>query len=90
MFPHDDIYPSQYERVLDELANSSTGQIPMCELSETIAQCISKETKFNRMFHQSQTPYRLMCNVALPHGQCLPVTDPVRIQELAKEIQPHL
>ena len=90
LFPHDDLYPSQYDRVLEELAKSSTGQITMCEYPETIAECCSKGTNFNRMFHQSHSLFSIICNVQLPHGQCLPVTDPVRIQELSKEFQPHL
>lgn len=72
---------------MEELPHSSIGQIPVFELSETVAQLNSKGKNFNRVVIQSGFPYNLMCNVKLPHGQCLPVVDPVRIQELATELQ---
>ena len=62
----------------------------MSEYSETIADCNSKGINFNRMFHQPDNLYGVICNVKLPHGQCLPITDPDKIQELAKQLQPHL
>ena len=72
---------------MEELSNSSTGQIPVCELSETVAQLNSKGENFNRVALQSGNPYNLMCNAQLPHGQCSPVADSARIQELARELQ---
>jgi len=87
ILPLDDLYPSLHDRVLERLSHSSTGQIPVLELSETVAQLNSKGKNFHRVIIQSGTPYNFMCNVKLPHGQCLPITDPVRIQELATEVQ---
>ena len=86
VFPFDDLYPSLYDRVLEELSNSTTGQISIHKSSETVAQYNSKDRNFNRVVLRSGQPIELLCNVTLPHGHCLPVTDPVRIQELAAEL----
>ena len=90
MFPHDDLHPSLHKRVMEELANSSTGQIEIFEQSETIAELNSKANNFNRLVLQSGTPYNLMSNVQLPHGHCSPVIDPAWIQQLAADLESHL
>ena len=72
---------------MEELSRSSSGQIPILELSETVAELNSKGKNFHRVVIQSGAPYNFMCNVKFPYRQCLPVTDPVRIQELATEVQ---
>ena len=89
LYPHDDLYPSQYDRVLDALSNSNTGQIAMSDYQDTIADCNSSGMNLNRIL-QADNLYSIMCNVKFPHGQCSPITDPDKIHELAKELQPHL
>ena len=90
MFPHDDLYPTLHDKVVQELSYSETGHIPIHECSDKVEDWSSKGRSFNRIVLQSGRPLKMMCNVTLPHGQCLPVTDLVRIQELAKELQPQL
>ncbi|CAH3025053.1 unnamed protein product, partial [Porites evermanni] len=91
LFPHDDLYASQHKRVLDELSKSSTGQISMGDYPETIADCNSKGRNFNRMVHpHSCSLHTILCNVSLPHGQCVPLTDHSKIHQLAKELRPLL
>lgn len=88
LFPRDDLYQSEYNKVTEELS----GLRPrlLCELPGSLADCNSMGKNFHRMTHDHDTPYRIICNIKLPHGQCSPVTDPVRIQELATELKPHL
>lgn len=90
LLPLDDLYPSLYDRVLEELSNSSSGQASIQECSETIAECNSKGKNFNRLVLQSGYPPEMLCNVSFPHGQCSPVADLTKIQELGKDLQAHI
>ena len=69
---------------------SGTRKKPFCEIPGSLADSISMGKNFNRMSHEPDNPFSIMCSVDLPHGQCSPVTDPVRIQQLAAELKPHL
>lgn len=91
VFPHDDLYPSLKKRVREELTKSTTGQISLFNQSETLAQLNAKGTNFNRLCLESGVPFNMMINVQLPHGQCLPVVDFERINELAGDsVESHL
>lgn len=91
VFPHDDLYPSLKKRVMEELTKSTTGQISLFNQSETLAQLNAKGTNFNRLCLESGVPCNMMINVQLPHGQCLPVVDFERINELAGDsVESHL
>ena len=94
LLPHDDQYPSELEKVLKELNNSSTGTVPLTEVPYTIEQwlCNSYGSNFNRILHKfgDCLSYCVNSNVNLPQGQCLPVTDHVRIQELSQELKQQL
>ena len=85
MFPQDDLYPSLYDRVSEELSNSSTGQVSILQSPETVEEFKSKGKDFNRIVLRSGLPVEMLMSVTLLHGQCLPVSDLVRIQELATD-----
>ena len=95
LLPHDDQYPSESEKVLKELINSSTGTVSLTEVPYTIEEWLcnnSHGSNFNRISHKfgDSLSYRVTSNVSLPQGHCLPVTDPVRIQELSQELKQQL
>lgn len=93
LLPHDDQYVSQKKKMLEELAISSTGGFPLTEVSDTImAESNLIGTNVNRILHKSDDSslYRIICNVKLPHRHCSPITDLVRIHELAQDFEPHL
>ena len=94
LLPHDDQYPSESEKVLKELMNSSTGTVPLTEVPYTIEEwlCNSHGSNFNRISHKfgDSLSYHVTSNVNLPQGHCLPVTDHVKIQELSQELKQQL
>lgn len=95
LLPHDDQYPSESEKVLKELINSSTGTVSLTEVPYTIEEWLcnnSHGSNFNRISHKfgDSLSYRVTSNVSLPQGHCLPVTDPARIQELSQELKQQL
>ena len=90
LLPLDDLYPSLYDRVSEELSNSSSGQASVQQCSETVAECNSKGKNFNRFVLQSGHPLQMLCNVSYPHGHCSPEADLTKIQELGKELQAHI
>ena len=90
MLPLDDLYSSLYNRAVEELSNSGSGQVSVHECSQTVAQCNSEGTNFNRIVLQSGHALHMLCNVSFPHGQCSPVTDLRRVHELAKKLQAHI
>lgn len=95
LLPYDDQYPSESEKVLKELINSSTGTVPLTEVPYTIEEWLcnnSHGSNFNRISHKfdDSLSYRVTSNVSLPQGHCLPVTDPARIQELSQELKQQL
>ena len=55
---------------------------------ETVAEYRAKAKDLNRIVLRSGHPVEILINVTLSHGQCSPVSDLLRIQELAKAFQP--
>lgn len=95
LLPHDDQYPSESEKVLKGLINSSTGTVSLTKVPYTIEEWLcnnSHGSNFNRISHKfgDSLSYRVTSNVSLPQGHCLPVTDPARIQELSQELKQQL
>ena len=88
VFPQDDLYPSLYDRVSNDLSHSDTGQVSILQSQETVAEYRAKAKDLNRIVLRSGHPVEILINVTLSHGQCSPVSDLLRIQELAKALQP--
>ncbi|KAK2567275.1 Acyl-coenzyme A diphosphatase NUDT19 [Acropora cervicornis] len=71
LLPHDDQYPSESEKVLKELINSSTGTVSLTEVPYTIEEWLcnnSHGSNFNRISHKfgDSLSYRVTSNVSLP------------------------